>query len=183
MKTKLTNKINNNLKTFFSIMLFVFAIGVSGVFAQTATTTSSTTTFDPLKTVNEVLDNAKTTTTATGTGQGGAGGDVGQGGAGAGLPKTKSGLQITLTNPLKVDNLEDFVNLVLSVILKFLIPILAVLFMWTGFKLVMARGNEKALGEAKKDFFNLVIGAVLILGAWTFGTIIMNTLREVGILD
>lgn len=95
----------------------------------------------------------------------------------------KPGLQITLTNPLKSNTLEDFVQIVLSVILKFLIPILAILFIYTGFKLVMARGEPKALETAKKDFFNLVIGAVLILGAWTFGSIIMNTLREVGILN
>lgn len=95
----------------------------------------------------------------------------------------KTGLQITLTNPLKADNLEDFIGLVLAVILRFLIPILAILFIYTGFQLVMARGNEKALGTAKNNFFNLVIGAVLILGAWTFGNVILNTLKEVGILN
>lgn len=95
----------------------------------------------------------------------------------------KPGLQITLTNPLKSDKLEDFVQIVLSVILKFLIPILAILFILTGFQLVMARGEPKAIATAKTNFFNLVIGTVLILGAWTFGNIIMNTLREVGILN
>lgn len=95
----------------------------------------------------------------------------------------KTGLQVTLTNPLKSGTLEEFVNTILAAILKFLIPVLAILFIYTGFKLVTSRGNEKALTAAKHDFFNLVIGAVLILGAYTFGTIIMNTLKEVGITN
>lgn len=94
----------------------------------------------------------------------------------------KSGLQITLENPLKSDNLEDFVTRVVGVLLKFLIPILAILFIITGFQLVTSGGDENARKKAKNNFLNLVIGAVLILGAWTFGNVIMNTLREVGIL-
>ncbi len=119
--------------------------------------------------------------TATNTANGTAGGNPASGTTGTETPK--SGLQITLTNPLKSNTLEEFVQIVLGVILKFLIPILAILFMYTGFKLVTARGDVKALTAAKQDFLNLVIGAVLILGAWTFGSIIMNTLKEVGILN
>ena len=95
----------------------------------------------------------------------------------------KPGLHITLTNPLKSENLEDFVQVVLAVILKFLIPILAILFIYTGFQLVMSGGDKAARKTAKDNFFNLVIGAVLILGAWTFGNVILNTLRETGILN
>lgn len=94
----------------------------------------------------------------------------------------KTGLQITLTNPLKADNLEGFVSSVLSTLLKFVIPILAVLFIYTGFEMVMARGNKDEWKKTKTKFFNLVIGAVLILGAWTFGNVIMNTLKDVGII-
>lgn len=113
---------------------------------------------------------------------GGAGAGTQDGGAGAGSGE-KSGLQITLINPLKADDLEGFISSVVGILLKFLIPILAILFIYNGFQLVTSRGNKDALDKAKKNFFNLVIGAVLILGAWTFGNVIMNTLKEVGILN
>lgn len=95
----------------------------------------------------------------------------------------KTGLQINLTNPLKADNLEGFVSIILSTLLKFLIPILAILFIYTGFEMVMSRGNKDEWKKAKIKFFNLVIGAVLILGAWTFGNVIMNTLKAANIID
>jgi hypothetical protein len=126
---------------------------------------------------NQGAVNSASGVTAGGT----TGGNPASGTTGTETPK--SGLQITLTNPLKSNTLEEFVQIVLGVILKFLIPILAILFMYTGFKLVTAKGDVKALTAAKQDFLNLVIGAVLILGAWTFGSIIMNTLKEIGILN
>lgn len=112
---------------------------------------------------------------------GGANNSSEDGGAGEG--ESKTGLQITLTNPLKSNDLESFVSRVVAVLLRFLIPILAILFIYTGFQIVTSKGDKAQLEKAKQRFFNLVIGATLILGAWTFGNVIMNTLKEVGIID
>ncbi|MBP6912331.1 MAG: hypothetical protein KBB86_00130 [Candidatus Pacebacteria bacterium] len=177
---------NKNLKfvTIFSIVfLALFVFGGHRVLAQFNTANDPF--FDPLNDTKKPVDLKLTNTNTPPTGgnpTGGAGGNPAQGGAG-GPGTEKSGLQITLTNPLKSNSLEDFIQIVLGVILKFLIPILAILFMYTGFKLIIAKGEPAALKAAKQDFLNLVIGSVLILGAWTFGNIIMNTLKEVGILN
>lgn len=169
-------KKNLNFVTIFSIIfLSMIFVGANNSFAQNDKAAT-----DPASKQTTQTTNPTPPTNPNGDG----GGVVNKNGDGGGVPtETKSGLQITLTNPLKSNTLEDFVQVVLGVILKFLIPILAILFMYTGFKLVMARGEPKALQAAKQDFLNLVIGAVLILGAWTFGNIIMNTLKEVGILN
>ena len=50
----------------------------------------------------------------------------------------------------------------------------AVLFAWTGFKFVSARDNSGALTAAKKMFWNVVLGLIIILAAW----LIVNTIMS-----
>ena len=41
------------------------------------------------------------------------------------------------------------------------------------------RGNEAQLDKAKKNFFYVIIGAILILGAWVLATLIASTATQV----
>ena len=50
----------------------------------------------------------------------------------------------------------------------------AVLFAWTGFKFLTARDNSGAHTAAKKMFWNVVLGLVIILAAW----LIVNTIMS-----
>jgi len=43
---------------------------------------------------------------------------------------------------------------------------------------VLARGNSSKLDEAKKNFVYVIIGALLILGAWVIATLIGGTVTQ-----
>lgn len=109
----------------------------------------------------------------TGTPQGGAGGTP-QGGVGG-----SSGGDTTLENPLQVNSLWDFIEAVLGWVVKIGAVLVGVFFVISGFKFVAAQGNEEKLSEAKRGFVYTIIGAVLLLGAWTLATIISSTVAEI----
>ena len=48
----------------------------------------------------------------------------------------------------------------------------AVLFAWTGFKFLTSRDNSGALTAAKKMFWNVILGLIIVLAAW----LIVNTI-------
>ena len=52
----------------------------------------------------------------------------------------------------------------------------AILFAWAGWKYVTAQGNSGQAGAAKKLFFNVMIGFVIILVAWIFVDVLMRSL-------
>ncbi len=110
-----------------------------------------------------------------GTPQGGQGGTP-QGGVG-GTPQ--GGGDTTLENPLQVNSLWDFIEAVLGWVVKIGAVVVGVFFVISGFKFVAAQGNEEKLSEAKRGFVYTVIGAVLLLGAWTLATIISSTVAEI----
>lgn len=56
---------------------------------------------------------------------------------------------------------------------------LVVLFIiYSGFKFVKARGNEKELADAKQTFLYTVIGAAILLGATLLANVISGTVDE-----
>jgi hypothetical protein len=115
--------------------------------------------------------------------QGGTGGDP-QGGSGADpqggtTTGTTTGGDTNLENPLQVSSLWGFLEAVLGWIVKIGAVIVGVFFVISGFKFVAAQGNEEKLSDAKRGFVYTVIGAVLLLGAWTLATIISSTVAEI----
>ena len=50
----------------------------------------------------------------------------------------------------------------------------AVLFAWTGFRFLTSRDNSGALTAAKKMFWNVILGLVIVLAAW----LIVNTIMS-----
>jgi hypothetical protein len=84
-----------------------------------------------------------------------------------------------ISNPLKVNSIQDFI----SEALKFVVNILAIAgalyLIWTGFMFVKARGNPGELETAKKAFLNAIIGMAIILGAWAIATAVANTINQV----
>lgn len=49
---------------------------------------------------------------------------------------------------------------------------------YSGFKFVKARGNDKALADAKQTFLYTVIGAAILLGATLLANVISGTVDE-----
>ena len=86
----------------------------------------------------------------------------------------------TVCNPLQFGTFCTLLKAIFNDILVLGIPIATLFIVWAGFKLVLARGNEKELTDAKRNLWYIVIGIALFLGAWTLSQIIANTLAALG---
>lgn len=84
----------------------------------------------------------------------------------------------SFANPLTVDSVPDFISKALKVMVMVALPIISLFIVYSGFMFVIARGNESMLSEAKKNFFYVIIGAILILGAWVIATLIGGTISQ-----
>lgn len=86
-----------------------------------------------------------------------------------------------LKNPLQgggVDSLAGFVSTALKVMVMVALPIITLFMVYSGFLFVFAQGNQERLAKAKTNFVYVVIGSILILGAWVFASLIGGTIKE-----
>lgn len=84
-----------------------------------------------------------------------------------------------LQNPLGVSSISDFVALVLKVMVMVALPIISFFIVYSGFLFISAQGNPEQLSKAKTNLMYVVIGAILILGAWVIATLIGGTVSQV----
>lgn len=86
----------------------------------------------------------------------------------------------TLNNPLNpsISSVPAFVEGALRAVVYIALPIIALFIVYAGFKYVLARGNESKITEAHQNFVYVVIGALLILGAWVLATLIGSTVTQ-----
>jgi len=90
---------------------------------------------------------------------------------------------VKLDNPIKVNSISA---LLLSLVdfAIFLGSIVAVLmFVYIGFKFVMAQGNQTALTEAKEWFMYAVIGTALLISSKVVVSVVQNTLKSTGLVN
>lgn len=85
-----------------------------------------------------------------------------------------------LTNPLSVDSLRKFLDLILDVIVQIGWPLVVLAVIWTGFLFVKAQGKPAELDTAKQAFIWTVVGALIVLGAFAIGQFICGTVEEIG---
>lgn len=83
-----------------------------------------------------------------------------------------------LDNPLNVNSIADFIAKALKVLVIVALPIITLFIVISGFMFILARGNESKLTDAKKNFVYVIIGALLILGAWVIATLIGGTVSQ-----
>lgn len=86
----------------------------------------------------------------------------------------------TLQNPLnsQFSSIPTFISGFLKVLVMVALPIITVFFVYSGYLFVSAGGNKDKVGEARKNFYNVVLGAILILGAWVLATMIGGTVTQ-----
>ena len=86
-----------------------------------------------------------------------------------------------IQNPLSSAycNIPNFIAGVLRVMVQIGLPIVAFFLLFAGYKFVSAGGSSDKLKEAKDNFMYVIIGALLILGAWVIATLIGNTVSQV----
>ena len=84
----------------------------------------------------------------------------------------------TLQNPLQFNDIAGFIAGALKVLVLVALPIISLFIVYAGFMFVAAQGNTEKLSAARTNFFWVVIGAILILGAWVIATLIGGTVTQ-----
>lgn len=84
----------------------------------------------------------------------------------------------SLQNPLAFDNISGFVEGALRALVFIGLPIISLFIVYSGFLFVMAQGNEDGLKKAKTNFLYVIIGAILILGAWALAQLLGGTVNQ-----
>lgn len=92
---------------------------------------------------------------------------------------TSQALNIHLNNPLAVSTINDAIKLFMGVIIRIALPLIIIMFIWSGLTFIFARGNPKKIEDAKNIFLFTIIGALLILGAWTITNAIVGTVNSI----
>ncbi len=86
-----------------------------------------------------------------------------------------------LSDPLGGKSVCGLVTGLLEAAMIIGIPIAILFIVWAGFKFVLAQGNSTKLEEARKNFLNVVIGIAIFVGASLIGSVIINTVRALGV--
>ncbi len=79
----------------------------------------------------------------------------------------------------KMCGFKDFMNLVdrfIKLLLYVAVLLAVISFIYAGFRLLFSGGNEEAVKHAKHIFWNVVVGLVLVYGAWLIIHFIVVTL-------
>ena len=115
---------------------------------------------------------------AQNNGAGGNNGANGAGGNGAGgATTTTTAAPGKIQNPIAATDLASFATSLLTIVMKIGIPLVSLMVIWSGLMFVLARGNSEKLEEAKTRFLYTLIGAGILLGAWTVATVIQATIQ------
>ncbi len=85
-----------------------------------------------------------------------------------------------LENPLNSNfsTIPAFIAGALKVLVIVALPIITLFIVISGFMFVFARGDSSKLTKAKENFVYVIIGALLILGAWVIATLIGGTVTQ-----
>ena len=94
---------------------------------------------------------------------------------------TKPGTSFKIDNPFTGGNsLIDLLNYIINnIVLPIGVTVAVFFLIYAGFLFVTAQGNETKLQKAKSTFLWTVVGAAILLGAWTIAQAIAGTLCEI----
>ncbi len=90
-------------------------------------------------------------------------------------------IDIKINNPFKADTIEELIDLLVKQILLPIGGVIAfIMIMYSGFLFVTAQGSLARLTRAKDTLQYTLIGAGLVIGAWTIATAIKATVSQLG---
>ncbi len=87
-------------------------------------------------------------------------------------------LSFSIKNPIKANNLTNFIHDILNIFLEIGIPVITLFIIYTGFLFVSAQGNEEKLKTAKASLLWTLVGAALLLGSWVLAQAIQGTISQ-----
>ena len=82
----------------------------------------------------------------------------------------------TGSKPCTICHIAELAQNVLNTGIYIAVFLAAILFAWAGWKYVTAGGDSGKAGEAKKIFWTVGVGLVIILASWLIVDLIMKTL-------
>lgn len=85
----------------------------------------------------------------------------------------------TFTNPIAETSLYCFLHDILGAFILIVFPFVVLMLVYSGFLFVSAQGNPSKLEEAKKWFFWVVVGGLIILGAQALTWAIERTVNDI----
>lgn len=86
-------------------------------------------------------------------------------------------IDLHIDNPLGVTSINEVIAKIMNVIVKLAIPVIICFFIYAGFMFITAQGDKTKLATAKNMFLQVIVGSIIILGAWTIATAIVNTVN------
>ncbi len=86
--------------------------------------------------------------------------------------------EFKLCNPLEVKNFCDLIKVLLNIVLAIGVPVAVLFLVWSGFRFILARGSQQGLADARRNFYYVIIGIAIFLGAWTLATVISATIQS-----
>lgn len=88
----------------------------------------------------------------------------------------------SIQNPLQVKTVSEFIEKLLKAVIQIGVPIAVLFIILAGFKFITAQGSPDELAKARRNFFYVLIGIAIFIGAWALAQLIVATLRNAGIL-
>jgi len=79
---------------------------------------------------------------------------------------------------LPFNNLADVFGFLVNVVLGVGIAVTIIFLILGGIQYITARGDQKAAGAARESLTNAVIGFIVVIGAFTIRTILLNVLKS-----
>jgi len=105
-----------------------------------------------------------------------------EGGTGDDGGGTGTNITTKINNPLGENGPKDipeFIEKVINMVLLVGIPVIVLSIIYTGFLFVKAQGNSEQITKAKSALMYVLIGAVLLLGAFVIAQAIGATVDEI----
>lgn len=78
-------------------------------------------------------------------------------------------------------SLYQFVQVILGITTKLAIPVLVVLLVYWGFRIVASLGGDKEIAESRHRFFQVIFITGIFLGLGTLAAVIYGTARLIGL--
>ncbi len=86
-------------------------------------------------------------------------------------------LDFSLINPIddSINDIPTLIEKIIEVVAIIAVPVLTLMIIYTGFLFVQARGNKTKLEDAKRSLGYTLLGAAIIIGAWTLAQVVGGT--------
>ncbi len=84
-----------------------------------------------------------------------------------------------IENPIGAKNLQCLVLYIFQQIVYVAGFVCVGYFIWAGFLFVQAQGSSEGIKRAKNVLTNVIIGTILVMGAWVFADVISRTINNV----